>query len=294
MQIATHTTHLSSLSSLLLSFLPADLLQTLPPPSAPHGYPASSTPSSALARRQAFDYPPSAYPGPGSTTRLNAAVGMARDHYDYSARAQGGVTRAPTVKKRVQQHGLGQGQTMYHGGTDTEFNFAHAAAGRPMGSASAHAHGDRQPTQKELKERDPNHRHPNQYTKKKLAQGSSVPMGPGDSTTSAGPAPSGRAAAYDGATSGGESAKARRGAESSTAAGASAGPSTAGRHSGASAGAGQLYPGMASREEYAAATAGGRVQKRKIDDAAVVSKRRKTTRCVAPCPCAWHETRSSQ
>ena len=148
MQIATHASHLSSLSSLLLTFLPPDLLLTLPPPSAPHGYPSSSTPSSALARRQAFDYPPSAYPGQG-VTRLHAGAGP-REHLDYSNRALA-VTRAPTVKKRSQQHGLGQGQVAYHGGTDTEFNFgSHVAPGKPMGGSGAGG-GDRQPTQKELK-----------------------------------------------------------------------------------------------------------------------------------------------
>ncbi|KAL8293781.1 hypothetical protein RQP46_000482 [Phenoliferia psychrophenolica] len=287
--IATHTSHLSSLSSLLLSFLPPDLLQTLPPPSAPHGYPSSSTPSSSQARRQAFDYPPTAFPGNGHVSRLHATAGS-REHLDHSSRASA-VTRAPTVKKRSQQHGLGQGQVAYHGGTDTEFNFGgYAAVGKPMSGAGTSGGGDRQPTQKELKERDPNHRHPNQYTKKKLQVGTgaaagSVAMGAGESSASGAgqPAASSRAAqALDYASGGGggasstESTKARRGAESTAAPTSSGAASRAG---GASGAAGQLYAGMASREEYASATAGGRAtQKRKTDDTAVATKRRKTTR----------------
>ena len=108
-QIATHTSHLSTLSSLLLSFLPAHLLPQLPPPSAPHGYPSSSTPASALARRQNFDYPASNNPGAGSTARMNAAMGIVREHWDLTR----GGGMPPRIPKRKAQptslHQMGDG-----------------------------------------------------------------------------------------------------------------------------------------------------------------------------------------
>ena len=115
-QIATHTSHLSTLSSLLLSFLPAHLLPQLPPPSAPHGYPSSSTPASALARRQNFDYPPSNYPGAGSTARMNAAMGMVREHWDLT-RGGGMPPRMPKRKPQpTSLHQMGTDGDMGLGG----------------------------------------------------------------------------------------------------------------------------------------------------------------------------------
>ena len=104
-QIATNTSHLSTLSTLLLTFLPSHLLPMLPPPSAPHGYPASITPSSALARRQIFDYPVANHAGSGSTTRMQGALGLVREHWDVTR----GRERPNQLGKRKSHLSIGSG-----------------------------------------------------------------------------------------------------------------------------------------------------------------------------------------
>ncbi|GAA6064416.1 hypothetical protein JCM10212_002843 [Sporobolomyces blumeae] len=144
--ISTHTSHLSTLSTLLLSFLPGHLLPQLPAPSAPHGYPDSSTPASSLARRQLFDYATARHPGQGSSQRVSGAMGMVRDHYELArGRGQAGATK----KQR--------GADPYSGMMADDFAYVPGGGG----GASSRAKDSN---------KDPSHRHPNQYTKKR-AQG---------------------------------------------------------------------------------------------------------------------------
>lgn len=147
-QIATHTSHLATLSTLLLSFLPSHLLPHLPAPSAPHGYPSSNTPASAIARRQLFDYPPARHPGQGSTSRLSGALNMVREHYD--------MTRGAGASGR----GYGAGGV---GGKKRAAPIDYSIYGDDYpvaGSSSGLTRRD--------KDRDPALRHPNQYTKKRM------------------------------------------------------------------------------------------------------------------------------
>lgn len=135
-QIATHTSHLSTLSNLLLTFLPAHLLPHLPPPCAPHGYPSSNTPASAIARRQMFDYPPSRHPGQGSTSRMQGALGLVREHWD--------LTRS---RERLPGTGSSKKRSGMLGGSGT---------------------GDEREEKKKSTNSDPLLRHPNQHTKKRI------------------------------------------------------------------------------------------------------------------------------
>ncbi|CDR46495.1 hypothetical protein NBRC10512_001630 [Rhodotorula toruloides] len=144
--IATHTSHLATLSTLLLSFLPTHLLPHLPAPSAPHGYPSSNTPASAIARRQLFDYPPARHPGQGSTSRLSGALNMVREHYDMTrgaGRGYGAGGAAAAGKKRA-----------------APIDYSIYGDDYPAVGSSSLGRKD--------KERDPALRHPNQYTKKRM------------------------------------------------------------------------------------------------------------------------------
>lgn len=123
------------------------------------------------------------------------------------------------------------------------------------------------PTQRELKEKDPTHRHPNQYTKKKMAAGDGGSVGGyGGAGARSGGEGSGMTAV--------DSVKAKKLEQAISSGGGTSSRSGAG-------GAALLYPGMATAQEYAAATAGGRSQKRKVEDSSVLSKR-KRTRFVLP------------
>ncbi|GAA5863469.1 hypothetical protein JCM8547_007253 [Rhodosporidiobolus lusitaniae] len=146
--LSTHTSHLSTLSTLLLGFLPSHLLPHLPAPSAPHGYPQSNT-----SLRGRYDYAAARHPGQGSTTRLSGALGMVREHYDLTrsgaagGRAAGGAGGGGAGKKRAAQIDY----SIY--GDDSGMGSSRRAGG--MGGAGG--------------EKDPSQRHPNQYTKKRLA-----------------------------------------------------------------------------------------------------------------------------
>lgn len=143
--MATSTAHLSTLSTLLLKYLPAHLLPLLPPPSAPNGYPASVTPSSKIARRQIFDYPVHNHPGQGSTSRMQSAIGMVNEHWD--------VTRGRNAGKRDRKPMGTSNQSMGMG--DLPY--------------SLHSHAP------QYKEKDKDQRHPNQYTKKKTVIPNEIP-----------------------------------------------------------------------------------------------------------------------
>ncbi|KAL8277578.1 hypothetical protein RQP46_010010 [Phenoliferia psychrophenolica] len=263
--IATHTSHLSTLSNLLLSFLPAHLLPQLPPPSAPHGYPSSSTPASALARRQNFDYPPSTYPGAGSTARMNAAMGMVREHWELTR----GGGMPPRVPKRKAQPtnlhqadaadlGLGGGRGLY---TKKKQHHAPSAAAVAMGASGSSAGAY----------------HHSNGNGNGHANGNGNGHSNGNGNGNGNGATNGRVVDHPMGTTAVESVKAKRGAESAAAAAAAAAATngTASRANGNSTAA-SLYPGMASAEEYAAATSGGsRSQKRKVEEALVSSKRQK-------------------
>ncbi|GAA6005749.1 uncharacterized protein JCM10292_004620 [Rhodotorula paludigena] len=255
--IATHTSHLSTLSTLLLSFLPAHLLPHLPAPSAPHGYPASNTPASAIARRQMFDYPPSRHLGQGGTSRLTGALGMVREHFDMT---RGSGRGYGTGKKRAAQ-----------------IDYSIYGDDYPLPGSSSGRLG------KDARDKDPTQRHPNQYTKKRMqgglgaagAYGGASPSGPAISAQSANAA----AGVYSphplGMTAVESVKEKRRGAEAAAPA-----MSTSGNGSRAGSvvpGANLGYAGMASQEEYNLATLGGQRApvKRKVEDVAGASKRRK-------------------
>ncbi|GAA5939848.1 uncharacterized protein JCM15063_004322 [Sporobolomyces koalae] len=167
--IATTNTHLSTISSLLLSFLPGHLLPLLPAPSAPHGYPASSTPASSLARRQLFDYPASRQ---AAQTASNSRT--ARDPYNDAGRAR---TTAATTKKRTADP---------YNGMMAADDYAYVPGGGGGGAASSRKQQQQQQQQllqqqqqqqqqQDLSFKDPSQRHPNQYTKKRSqATGSSI------------------------------------------------------------------------------------------------------------------------
>ncbi|GAA5972527.1 hypothetical protein JCM21900_003234 [Sporobolomyces salmonicolor] len=274
--LATHTSHLSTLSNLLLNFLPSHLLPQLPAPSAPYGYPASSTPASSIARRQLFDYPPSRHPGQGSTSRMSGALGMVRDHYEM-ARGRG----LGTSKKRAGGSNMG------------------AAIGE-YGAAGDDYVGGGYGKSKEGKDKDPTQRHPNQYTKKRAqaaaAAAAAAGMGPGSPMNLGGAV----SAAATNAAAGVYSAvplhplgmtaveavkEKRRGAEPVAPAMSTNGN---GSRSGSVSGTGHLYAGMASQEEYNMATLGPQrvAAKRKPEEAAGASKRRKKGVDNSPDPVA--------
>ncbi|KAM0756065.1 hypothetical protein T439DRAFT_19763 [Meredithblackwellia eburnea MCA 4105] len=265
--IATHTSHLSTLSSLLLSFLPAHLLPQLPPPTAPHGYPCSSTPASALARRQNFDYPPSQFQGSGGTTRMNAAHGMAREHWELTRGNSSTGQPAPPPPQSKRKTAAQHHHHHHHHGSDAA-DLGSIAGGGAAGSSGTY-------------------RQPNQYTN---ANGTSKKKH--SSTNSASSHHHAGAAGGVGGVgildhpmgvTAVDSVKAKQqtGAGGNAASGvASSAGGTAGRQTH------HMYPGMASAEEYAAATGGstnrGGSQKRKVDDSASVSKRRKTKGEASP------------
>ncbi|GAA5845304.1 hypothetical protein JCM9279_004836 [Rhodotorula babjevae] len=304
--IATHTSHLATLSTLLLSFLPEHLQPHLPAPSAPHGYPKSNTPSSAIARRQMFDYPPSRHPGQGSTSRLSGALGMVREHYDLTrGGAAAGVAGAggPGAAGARGYGQVGRKRT-------AQVDYSIYGDDYPMGAGGvAAAHGRKD------KDKDPAQRHPNQYTKKRLQGAASVGGGMGGVQGGyGGVSPSGAlggvisaqsanaaAGVYSNAVPhpmgmtaveavkekrrGQEAAAGASSAASAAAAAAAAMGSTSGpvsRSSSVAPGAGGAamgYQGMASQSEYDLATLGGSQgrapAKRKVDDVAGASKRRK-------------------
>ncbi|GAA6034691.1 hypothetical protein JCM8097_001124 [Rhodosporidiobolus ruineniae] len=154
--ISTHNSHLSTLSTLLLGFLPPHLLPHLPAPSAPHGYPQSNT-----SLRGRYDYSAARHPGQGSTSRLSGALGMVREHYDLTRSAAGGRGAgaagggAGGPKKRAAQIDYSIYGDDYAGGSRAGGGRegAYGAAGAGGGGAN----------------KDPTQRHPNQYTKKRLA-----------------------------------------------------------------------------------------------------------------------------
>ncbi|GAA5909004.1 hypothetical protein JCM8208_007140 [Rhodotorula glutinis] len=306
--IATHTSHLATLSTLLLSFLPEHLQPHLPAPSAPHGYPKSNTPSSAIARRQMFDYPPSRHPGQGSTSRLSGALGMVREHYDLTRGGAPGGVAGPVGAGGVGARGYGQSGRK----RAAQIDYSIYGDDYPMAAGAAAAaagHGRKD------KDKDPALRHPNQYTKKRLqgaAAGGVGGMG-GVPGVYGGGSPSGALGGVISAQSANAAAgvysnaphpmgmtaveavkEKRRGQEaaagassaSAAAAAAAAGMgSTSGpvsRSSSVAPGAGGAamgYQGMASQSEYDLATLGGSQQrqpaKRKVEDVAGASKRRK-------------------
>lgn len=154
-QLGLATSHLATLSTLLLSFLPPTLLPVLPGPSAPHGYPSSTTAASAIARRQMFDYPPAHHPSAGSTARMQGAMGMVREHWEAT---RGRVEREKPPPKR-----------------------------KPAASSSQAALDGLAEPAVAAPPKPPAQRHPNQYTKKKIA----TPFPHYDSKTSVNPHPLG-------------------------------------------------------------------------------------------------------
>ena len=308
-QIATHTSHLATLSTLLLSFLPEHLQPHLPAPSAPHGYPKSNTPSSAIARRQMFDYPPSRHPGQGSTSRLSGALGMVREHYDLTRGGAAGGVAGAGGPGAAGARGYGQagGRKRTAQVDYSIYGDDYPMAGGAAAAAAAHGRKD--------KDKDPAQRHPNQYTKKRLQGAASGGAGMGGVQGGyGGVSPSGALGGVISAQSANAAAgvysnavphpmgmtaveavkEKRRGQEAATgassaasaAAAAAAGMgSTSGpvsRSSSVAPGAGGAamgYQGMASQSEYDLATLGGSQQrgpaKRKVEDVAGASKRRK-------------------
>ncbi|GAA6013434.1 hypothetical protein JCM10207_008843 [Rhodosporidiobolus poonsookiae] len=149
--LSTHTSHLGTLSTLLMGFLPAHLLPHLPAPSAPHGYPASNTTATLRAR---YDYAAQRHPGQGSTTRLSGALGMVRDHYD--------LTRGRTFSGAAGAGAAGAGAAGGGGGGAKKraAQIDYSIYGDDYYGASGSG------ARKDAK--DPSQRHPNQYTKKRL------------------------------------------------------------------------------------------------------------------------------
>lgn len=248
----------------------------LPPPSAPHGYPASNLPASAIARRQQFDFPVSRYPGQGTTTRMTGALGMVREHWDMTRPGQRlpQSAQAQANKKRTILGGPSVGSVL-EAGVGSRMDTHHSVAAPP--------------------------KHPNQYTKKRMqANGGGAGAGSGLVGTVAATATNAATGAYGGATlpqnnlqhhghhsHGGNHAmhptgmtavdavKMRKGGTGGVIVDVSRtnGPGTSG---GASNGS-MMYSGMASQEEYNAATMGmGRASsKRKLEDGSGARKKTK-------------------
>ncbi|SGY85263.1 BQ5605_C009g05748 [Microbotryum silenes-dioicae] len=163
--IATHQNHLATLSTLLLEFLPALMLPTLPAPSAPHGYPQSNTADTAIQRRQMFHLPPERHPGQGSTSRMSAAMGMARDLYEATSSSRN------TTLGNGSAAGARTLSTLAPSASNSAAAGASGAAGGGGGggggshkkpraqNANGTAHGEKEAS-----------KHPNQYTKKRIAQ----------------------------------------------------------------------------------------------------------------------------
>ncbi|TNY22024.1 hypothetical protein DMC30DRAFT_172416, partial [Rhodotorula diobovata] len=304
--IATHTSHLSTLSTLLLSFLPEHLQPHLPAPSAPHGYPKSNTPSSAIARRQMFDYPPSRHPGQGSTSRLSGALGMVREHYDLTrggAAGAGGVGAGGVGGAGAR----GYGQPGKKRAAQIDYSIYGDDYPAMAGGSAGYGRKD--------KDKDPSQRHPNQYTKKRL-QGAAAAGGLGGAYGGASPsgalggvisAQSANVAAgvYSNAVphpmgmTAVESVKEKRRGQEAAGGGAAALGSTSAQGSRASsvapgAGVPLAYQGIASQSEYELATLGGAQRaaaKRKVEDVAGASKRRKKGQRLAG-PHRAHPSRS--
>lgn len=237
-----------------MNFLPPSLLPTLPPPSAPHGYPSSNTPASALARRQNFDYPTSNHPGAGSTVRMGAALGMVKEHWELTRGRD--RERPSTLLASAAASGSGRGESGGQGKRKT----VHPPIASGMGG------DDGKLSQREQKEKDPNHRHPNQYTKKRAAAAAAAAAA-ANGTGGGGISHSGSSGNV-GMSSADQVREKRKAVEP---------PIVTGTASRAGGGSGTvLYPGMASQDEYNAATAGGmRAQKRKVEDSGNANKRRK-------------------
>lgn len=272
-QISTSTSHLSTLSSLLLSFLPGHLLPQLPAPSAPHGYPASSTPAAALARRQLFDYPASRQAAQQSTNTRTAAA--ARDAYD----ANRGRSSAAAGKKRA--------QVDPYNGMMAADDYAYVPSGGGGGSAASR--------KQDSSLKDPSQRHPNQYTKKRAqAQASAIGSGAGAGGYGAGAGAGSSVAAGSGLyppipshplgmTAVDAVKEKRRGAAAAEplapAMSQNGNSSRAGSVAGGNAGTVYGAAGMASQDEYNLATLGGSTArvaaKRKQEEVAGASKRRK-------------------
>ncbi|SCV74592.1 BQ2448_7621 [Microbotryum intermedium] len=136
-QIATHQNHLATLSTLLLEFLPALMLPTLPAPSAPHGYPQSNTADTAIQRRQ----------------MMSAAMGMARDLYEATS------SRNTT---------LGNGSASARTASSSVPSGTNAATGASGGGGGSHKKPRAQNAHAAHAEKVAS-KHPNQYTKKRVA-----------------------------------------------------------------------------------------------------------------------------
>jgi inhibitor of growth protein 3 len=258
-QLSTHTSHLSTLSTLLLGFLPAHLLPNLPAPSAPHGYPSSNT-----SLRGRYDYSAARHPGQGSTTRLSGALGMVREHYDMTrsgagARGYGAAGGSGAAKKRVAPVDY------------TQWGDDYGASG----SRSA------------AKDKDPSQRHPNQYTKKRMQAAAATGVGASPLMHHAGGAISATATnaaagvyAVPQHYSTGETSREKRRADAAPAMTTSGNGSRAGSVAG---GAAQQHQYYQSQDEYALAMQQQRgAAKRKVEDLAGGNKRRKKG-CVSFC-----------
>ncbi|GAA5912623.1 uncharacterized protein JCM6883_005332 [Sporobolomyces salmoneus] len=276
--ISTSTSHLATLSSLLLSFLPGHLLPQLPAPSAPHGYPASSTPASSLARRQLFDYPASRQAAQQAPNQRSAAA--SRDPYDVNR----GRSSAASGKKRA--------QVDPYNGMMAADDFAYVPSGGGGGGGGGSSSSRKQ---QDNAFKDPSQRHPNQYTKKRAqAQTGSI----GGSQGAAGFAGSGIGSSMTGAqgsslyppipshplgmTAVDAVKEKRRGAAEPLAPAMSQNGNSSRAGSVVGGNGGSVYgaAGIASQDEYNLATLGGgssqrAAAKRKQEEVAGASKRRK-------------------
>ncbi|GAA6018941.1 hypothetical protein JCM11491_005687 [Sporobolomyces phaffii] len=277
--ISTSTSHLSTLSSLLLSFLPGHLLPQLPAPSAPHGYPSSSTPASSLARRQLFDYPAARQHASQPTTQR-----AARDPYDSANRGRSGAANG---KKRA-------AVDPYNGMMAAD-DYAYVPGGGGAGGERAST-GRKQQQQQHYHQdhslKDPSQRHPNQYTKKRaqaqasaLGGGAALAYGNAIGSSSTGAA----ASLYPpipthplGMTAVDSVKEKRRGGAGANepfapAMSQNGNSSRAGSVVGGNGGHAYGPAGMASQDEYNLATLGGQraAAKRKQEDVSGASKRRK-------------------
>ncbi|KAM0789715.1 hypothetical protein ACM66B_006573 [Microbotryomycetes sp. NB124-2] len=243
--VATHSQNLATIANLLLTFLPPHLLPSLPPPSAPHGFPASVSGPSAIARRQLLEYPPARHAGQGSTTRIAGALGMVRDHWE--------ATRGGAAGNRI-------GAAAGAGGSRKQRTNAAAAAATGYGSGAANAYDSS--TDKAY-----SGKHPNQYTKKRLqAAAAGAPMGAVHATATnaaAGLYGANGPLMHPAGMSAIDAVKVRKGQSSGAVV-----VDVAKSNGGGVSGGAQMYPGMASQEEYNAATLGlGRAStKRKMED----------------------------
>lgn len=257
LQIAAQQHSLSTLASLLLNFLPSHLLPVLPASTAPDGVPTNYTPHSTIARRQAVEYPVDFHPGPGSTSRIAGAHGMVMEHRELM-RSRTGDPAGPLPRHVPVSAGLMQPS---HGG-------AVAAGKKRLGGIMAgfeEAHPThRVAVTKEHKEKDPVHKHPNQYTKRRLAAEAAA--------AAAGGASPGRQA---GGSS--QAASGMYGAVTSHPLGLSAVDSVKEKRrvGGADLGGASRASSVASFQPDEAGGGVARMAKRKLDEVANASKRRK-------------------